>query len=187
MGAGARLAVRSAAASIVLPGAAGGASTAETDLRVRAGGVLCWLLEPMLLAKGGDHHTTTRIRLDAGATLVFREVVVLGRHQEAVGVACARTSASTSTNAPLLRSTLLLGPRWPHADGPAGVDHARAVAQTLVVGAEPAACGVGAPVEGVRSALMELGPDAVMISELTADPGRLTTNLRQQTGYSPTS
>ena len=96
---------------------------------------------------------------------------------------CARTSASTSTNAALLRSTLLLGPRWPHADGPAGVDHARAVAQTLVVGVEPSACGVGAPVEGVRSAVMALGPDAALVSEVTADPGRLTTNLRQQTVY----
>ena len=82
---GARLVVRSAAATIALPGATGGASTAAIDLRVRAGGALCWLLEPMLLAKGCDHRTTTRIRLDPGSALVFREVVVLGRHQEASG------------------------------------------------------------------------------------------------------
>ena len=137
-----------------------------------AGGALCWLPEPMLLAKGCDHRTTTRIRLDPGAALVFREVVVLGRHQEASGSLCQGIRVDVDER-PLLRNTLLLGPRWPHADGPAGVDHARAVAQTLVVGAEPAACGVGAPVEGVRSASMELGPDAAMISELTSDPGRL--------------
>ena len=140
----------------------------------------------MLLAKGCDHRTTTRIRLDPGSALVFREVVVLGRHQEASGSLCQDIRVDVDER-PLLRSTLLLGPCWPHADGPAGVDHARAVAQTLVVGAEPAACGVGAPVEGVRSAVMALGPDAVLVSEITADPGRLTTNLRQQTGYSPTS
>ena len=123
---------------------------------------------------------TTRIRLDPGATLVFREVVVLGRHQETSGSLCQDIRIDVDER-PLLRSTLLLGPRWPHADGPAGVDHARAVAQTLVVGVEPSACGVGAPVEGVRSAVMALGPDAALVSEVTADPGRLTTNLRQQT------
>ena len=187
VGAGARLSMRSAAASIVLPGAAGGASTAETELRVRAGGVLCWLLEPMLLAKGGDHHTTTRA---SGSTRERPSCSARSSCSDAIRSRrdhCARTSASTSTNGHCSGAPCC----WVRAGPTPTVRPASttrcAVAQALVIGTGLATCGIGAPIEGVRSAVMELGPDAALISEVSADPGRLATNRRQQTGNRPGS
>jgi urease accessory protein len=162
VGCGASLAVRSAAASIVLPGPSGRASS----LRVRAlvSGSLRWEPEPTILVAGCDHRTTTTIELAAGATLLWREVVVLGRHDERTGSLLQRIHVDRG-GAPLLRSELPVGPRWPGAEGPAGTNGSLVVTSLLVVGLDEPA-----PPAGADGAVLRLADDAWLVTTLTGRP-----------------
>lgn len=158
---GAVLVVRSAAASMVLPGPSSRSSSLRVRARVR--GSLRWEPEPTILVAGCDHRTTTTIDLAAGATLLWREVVVLGRHDESSGSILQRLHVDRA-GAPLLRTELPVGPRWPGSEGPAGTDGALAVSSLLVVGLE-------APVlpDGADGAVLRLADDAW---QMTAVAGR---------------
>ncbi len=83
VGPGAELTMRTVAAAVVLPGPA--PSVVDIDARVREGGSFRWLPEPTVVAAGCDHRTRTRVSLAAGASLVWREEIVGGRHREAGG------------------------------------------------------------------------------------------------------
>lgn len=172
VGAGARLAVSSVAATVVLPGPRGAASQVEVVATVGGGGSLRWLTEPTILVRGCDHRSSTRIQLDPSSRLVWREVVVLGRHGEAPGSMLQRLRVDVGDR-PLLRHDLAIGPRWPDSQGPAGVGHrTRAVATALVVGAAGAHQLPRLPVvEGVRAAVLPLAtgrgaPPAAMVSAI---------------------
>jgi urease accessory protein len=149
---GASLVVRSAAASMVLPGPSGRASSLR--VRARVHGSLRWEPEPTILVAGCDHRTTTTIDLAAGGTLVWREVVVLGRHDEPTGSLLQRLHVDRD-GVPLLRNELPVGPRWPGAEGPAGTDGALVVTSVLVVGLEEPALP-----KGLLGAVMRLTEDA---------------------------
>lgn len=155
---GASLAVRSAGASMVLPGPSGSASTLRVSARVR--GSLRWEPEPTILVAGCDHRATTTIELAAGATLLWRETVVLGRHEEPSGSLLQRLHVDRA-GAPLLRSELPVGPRWPGADGPAGTDGALVVTSVLVVGLDEPA-----PPGGSDGAVLRLAEDAWLVTAL---------------------
>lgn len=155
---GASLLVRSAAASMVLPGPAGERSS--LTVRARVDGVLTWLPEPTVLVTGCDHRTMARIELGAEATLMWRETVVLGRHGEPSGSLLQQLHVDRD-GYPLLRNDVLLGPVWPASDGPAGTGGADVVTSTLVVGgAAPAD-----PADG-RGAVLQLADDAWLVSAL---------------------
>ena len=156
---GASLTVRSAAAAMALPGPSGQPSAVRVRARVR--GALRWKPEPTILVAGCDHRATTTIDLAVGATLVWREVVVLGRHDEPTGSLLHRLSVDRA-GAPLLRNDLPIGPRWPGADGPAGMDGALVVTSLLVVGLdEPPAT------EGGDGAVLRLADDAWLMTALS--------------------
>jgi len=180
---GATAVVRSAAATVALPGPDGAPSELVVDLTVAAGAALWWLPEPLVAADGCDHTARTTVRLEAGATLVLREEVVLGRHGESGGSLCQRLVVDLD-GAPLVRHELRLGPRWPGGAGPAVLGDARAVAQTLVVGAD-AAAGKLVPRSGVRGAWMPLGEGAALTTELAASPGRLGASRPCPPGSTP--
>lgn len=155
---GASLVVRSAAASVVLPGPSGQPSSLR--VRARVDGALRWEPEPTILVAGCDHRATTTIELAAGASLVWREVVVLGRHDEPTGSLLQRLHVDRA-GAPLLRTELPVGPRWPGADGPAGTDGALVVTSVLVVGLDQSA----AP-DGADGAVLQLAEDAWLVTAL---------------------
>lgn len=156
---GATLVVRSAAASMALPGPSGASSSMR--VRVRVQGALRWEPEPMILVAGCDHRTTTTIDLAAGATLAWREVVVLGRHEEATGSLLQRLHVDRA-GTPLLRTELPVGPRWIGAEGPAGTDGSIVVTSLLVV-------GLGEPVlsHGDDGAAFQLADDAWLVTTLS--------------------
>lgn len=157
---GASLVVRSAAASMVLPGRSGSPSSLHVTATVA--GQLRWEPEPTILVAGCDHRAVTEIDLDPGATLLWREVVVLGRHAEATGSVLHRLHVDRG-GVPLLRTELPVGPRWPGAGGPAGTDGARVLTSLLVIGRpEPA------PPPGVRSAVLSLAEDAWLLTALSS-------------------
>lgn len=162
---GAALVVRSAAASMVLPGPSGTPSSLR--VRVRVQGSLRWEPEPTILVAGCDHRVTTTIDLAADATLAWREVVVLGRHSEPTGSLLQRLRVDRG-GAPLLRTELPVGPRWPGAEGPAGTDGARVVTSSLIVGLDEPALP-----EGARGAVVRIAGGAWLVTALAAWPRHL--------------
>jgi urease accessory protein len=163
VGAGASLVLRTVAAAVVLPGPTGEPSRTVLEAEVEAGGTLVVVPQPQVLADGADHEVTTRVRLAAGASLTWRDETVLGRHGEAGGSLLHRLRVDRD-GAPVVRSDLAVGPRWPDSLGPAGIGAARAIGTQLVVGAphrEPPDSG-----SGVRCEALELGCGAVLVTAL---------------------
>jgi urease accessory protein len=160
--------VRSAGASLVLPGPTGVPSSMCVHARI--GGDLRWLPEPTVLVQGCDHTTVACLNLAASASVLWREEVVLGRHGEPSGSLLQRLHVDVAGR-PLLRNELSVGPRWPGAQGPAGLDGAGAVGSLLGV-------GVGRPappgnVDGSRAAVADLSPTAWLLTAVARDPRTL--------------
>lgn len=131
VGAGAALTVRTAAASVALPG--DGPSEVSVHARVAGGGALRWLPEPVVAARGCVHHMAVSLHLEGSAAVLWREELVLGRHGEEPGTVVTRTTADIDGN-PLLRHELALGLGYRASTGPAVIAGARAVGSVLLVG-----------------------------------------------------
>ena len=82
VGAGAFLRVRTAAASIALPGPDGLESVLRVTVDVEAGARLEYLPEPVVVSAGARHATIIRRSLAEGASLLLRDELLLGRHGE---------------------------------------------------------------------------------------------------------
>ncbi|MGW4942709.1 urease accessory protein UreD [Actinoplanes sp. NPDC004185] len=136
VGPGARLAVRSVAAQLALPGRPGApASRLEIRAVVAAGATLRWQPEPLIAATGCDHHAITRVEIESGGTLLWREDLVCGRHDEPSGDVhtdlTIRYAGST-----LHRHELTVGPRAPGWSGAAVLGGGRAVGSLILAGPE---------------------------------------------------
>jgi urease accessory protein len=164
--AGAALAVRSAGATLVQPGTAGGTPARWTvRARVGPGGRLDWAPEPTVLADGAALHSTLRVDVAAGAAARVREVVVLGRHGQRGG-RCASGLVVVVDEVPLLAHTTVLDGADPALRGPAGTAGARAVGTLVLAGAaawmRETGSGEGPQVRWAWSALE--GPGAVLLA-----------------------
>jgi urease accessory protein len=156
--------VRSAGASLVLPGPTGAPSSMCVHARIV--GDLRWLPEPTVLVHGCDHTSVARLDLAASASVLWREEVVLGRHGEPSGSLLQRLHVDVGGR-PLLRNELPVGPRWPGAAGPAGLDGAGAVGSLLGVGVpRPGPCPT---VEGSRVAVVDLSATAWLQTVVAED------------------
>lgn len=164
VGTGATLRVASVAASLVYPGPSGRRSSFRVCAEVGASARLVWETQPTVLVRGCDHEASVDVRLAAGARLLWREVVVLGRHDEPSGSLLQRLRVDRDGR-PLVRNDLAVGPAWPGSQGPAGVGDARAVATALVVapGAADLAAQAGG---GARVAVLPLADDVALVSAL---------------------
>ena len=76
------------------------------------GGSLRWLPEPTVAAAKAVHVTRARILVGAGARLIWRDEIVLGRHGEEGGSVSARLSVDLDGR-PLLRHRIDAGPEHP--------------------------------------------------------------------------
>lgn len=165
---GATLHLRSAAATVVLPGPDGAGSTTTLTATVAAGAALRWSPQPMVLVDGCDHRTDARLQLAPGASLMWREEIVLGRHREPTGSLLQRLRIDRD-GLPLVRSDLAVGPRWPAWDGPARLAACGAVGSLVLVGApargaEPFVAVEAPRLDGTRAAVLRLGEDAAIVS-----------------------
>jgi len=175
VGPGARLVLRTVAATVALPGA--GASTYTLALSVAAGGSLAVLPEPTVIAAGARHRTTVRATVATGGRLVLREEVLLGRHGEAGGAVRALVRVDAA-GAPLLRHELALDGADPSTLARASMVGARACGTLLVVDPQwtdparrPAAAASG------QVAVLPLAGPGLLVSALADDARTLRAHL----------
>ncbi|MEV8553399.1 urease accessory protein UreD [Streptomyces glaucescens] len=169
----ARLRVGSAAATIALPGQAGGGARYDVRLTVAEGGELHWLPEQLICAAGSELTVRTRVDLAAGGRLVLREEQVLGRTGEAPGRLTSRLTVRTGGRL-VLDQELACGPGAPGGwDGPAGLGGHRAVGQLVVARPEFAARPPAARTLGEGAAVLPLAGPAVLVSAVAPDALRL--------------
>ncbi|MEU5770919.1 urease accessory protein UreD [Streptomyces asoensis] len=173
VGNGARLHLRSAAATIALPGQTKEEARYDVRLSVADGGELHWMPEQLISAKGSGLAVTTRADLGAGARLVLREEQVLGRAGEEPGTLTSRLRVRVAGQV-VLDQELSCGPDAPGGwDGPAVLAGHRAVGQIVLVrpefGPEPVtarsvgehACVV--PLAGPAALVTAVAPDALLL------------------------
>ncbi|WP_378731383.1 urease accessory protein UreD [Nocardia brasiliensis] len=108
VGPGARLVVRSVAATLALPSVRTPLSLAHWRFQVDSGGELDFDPEPTIVAGGAHHQTITSILLAADARLRLRERVQIGRSGEDSGGWRGDLIADVGAT-PLLRHRLELG------------------------------------------------------------------------------
>ncbi len=180
VGAGVRLVVRSAAATVALPGRGPGPSRLTVDAEVGDGAELDLGPEPTVVAAGADHELVTDVRLAATARLRLREEILLGRFGEQPGslhsVLRVDVAAGSGGPIPLLRQELVLGEAEPGLRGPAHLGQARAVGSLLVAGPEWAGL---APTAGVATGagLLPLAGPGYLVSALADDAVALRRRL----------
>ncbi|RDI55716.1 urease accessory protein UreD [Nocardia mexicana] len=105
---GARLSVRSVAATIALPGLRTRKSVAHWHLEVGSGAELDFDPEPTVVAGGAEHETITTVALADDARVRMRERVQIGRTGEDIGGWRGDLVADID-DVPLLRHRLALG------------------------------------------------------------------------------
>lgn len=129
--AGADLRVRSAAASLVLPG------SGISDVRVRAtvaeGASLDWAPEPTVSVVGSRHRQRSDVHVEAGGVVRWTETLVLGRTGEPGGDLDA-TLRIERDRAPVLHQQLGCGSDAPGWSGVAGLGSHRVVGTCVTVG-----------------------------------------------------
>jgi urease accessory protein len=174
VGSGALLRLRTAAASIALPGLDGLESVLRVSVSVGEGGRFEYLPEPVVATAGARHATLVSATLAAGAELVLRDEVLLGRHGEAGGT--ARTVLQvTYAGRPLLRQSLSVSGSDPASLGPAVLAGHRAVGALLLVNGPEAARipALAAP----EVAVMRLAGPGVLVTALAHDAVSLRRHL----------
>jgi len=167
VGAGALVAVHSAGATLVQPGAGAAAGVPArwaVTARVGLGGRLDWAPEPTVVADGAALASTLRVELAAGAAATVRELVVLGRHGQRGGRYTGGLEVVVD-GVPLLAHTTVLDGADPALCGPAGTAGARAVGTLVHAGALEARAGATGGTADVRWAWTPLeGPGAVLMA-----------------------
>ena len=164
---GAALRLRTAAAAVALPGRDGRESVFSVIISVAGGARLEYRPEPTVAADGARHRTEIQVDLAAGAALVLRDEVILGRHGERGG-ACRTRLRADLAGVPLLRHELQVSGMDEVSLGPAVLAGHRTAGSLLCVDpdwAEPDRLepGRGEPdrLEPGRGGPDETGPDRV--------------------------
>lgn len=182
VGDGTALRMRTAAASVALPGAAGAESVLRVHAAVGAGARLEYLPEPVVIADGARHRTELRVTLAADATLLAREEVILGRHGERGGECVTRILVDLD-GTPLLRQEVAVNGTDPTSLGPAALAGHRAFGSLVIVGNGQRLPGMAG--EGV--AIMPLARQGTLVTAIASGARELRSSLDRAGGSSPAS
>ena len=164
VGPGARLEMLSVAASLALPGRPAPPSVLTVTASVAGGGVLRWLPEPLIAAGGCDHVVLTRVDVAEGGSLLWRDDLVCGRHEEPSGAVRADTTIRYA-GVTLHRHELAVGPGAPGWDGAAVLGGGRAVGTLVAAGADLPRPGTAGP----DAAVMPLAGPGMLATAVGAD------------------
>jgi urease accessory protein len=165
---GARLTVRTVAASLAHPCPGGGETVSVVEVRAGPGARLAWLPEPLVAHAGCRHRSTARLDLAAGAMAVWTEAVTLGRHGEPAGDVDLRLDVELAGR-PLLRDGLRAGPSAAGAGGPAVLAGARHVGTVALLGSAAAGDEPGVmALAGAGALARVLAPDGAALEQRLA-------------------
>jgi urease accessory protein len=173
VGAGAFLRLRTAAASIALPGLDGLESVLRVSVTIAPGGRFEYLPEPLVVTAGARHATILSVTLADGASLLLRDELLLGRHGEAGGAARSVLRADYAGR-PLLRHSVEVAGADPVSRGPALLAGHRGVGTLLLAGAGADSVAVAASPE---LAVMPLAGPGVLVTALADDAVTLRRRL----------
>jgi urease accessory protein len=164
------------AASVALPGLAGGESVFRVNATVGDGARLEYLPEPTVIADGARHRMEVSVTLAGTASLLLREELVLGRHGEKGGYGVTRLSIDRAGR-PLLRQETAVDGDDEVSLGPAILAGNRMTGSLLVVGpgAPPGSCADGV-------AVLSLAGDAALITAVAGDAHTLRRRLEIPAG-----
>ena len=173
LGPGARLTVRSTAATLAHPCPDGGWTEMCVTAALAPGAALAWLPEPLVACAGCRHRSRSTVVLEEGAVAVWYEACTLGRSRERAGTVELRLDA-TLTGRPLLRDGL----RHPEgAESPAVLGGHRHTGSVHLFGRRASGrylqlAGAGTTARGVASDAVALerglGPARALFLSLTA-------------------
>ena len=158
---GATVVLRSAAASMALPGQ--GPSVGNITVHVEDGADLTVDLEPLVSVAGSDHFQRVRIELEGSAALRWRERFVLGRTNEPPGILSTSFRVERDGRAILHQDVQLDA-----AGNPAIMGSARALVTDLAIGATAAAPATWWQ-ETAQANRVALGDDVSLATALGAD------------------
>lgn len=130
VGPGARLSLRGTAATLALPGQPGQTSRARVRLEVAEGGSIDYLPQATVVTAGANHRAELSVDLATHSRARCRELLVLGRCEEAAGRLIASTHAVRDGN-PLLRQDIDLADPLLHSSS-SGLAGARVLATELL-------------------------------------------------------
>ncbi|GHH55040.1 urease accessory protein UreD [Lentzea cavernae] len=167
VGPGASLELRGVAATLVLPGSSGEASSSL--VRFFLEGSLRYLPEPTVVTRRANHTAVVEAELDGHAELLMREVLVLGRAGEAAG-ALSSSVRATRCGKPVLHQQLVVGDAFVDSSA-AGLAGKRVVGTELVLDSVPRACGGGewwsvVPLAAGGTLATALGDDVVTVTRV---------------------
>lgn len=175
VGPGASLTLRSTAASVVLGGPGEHVSVVSVDATVAEGGTLRWLPEPTVATGGCRHRASASISVAGGASVVWRDELVLGRHGEAPGCTSSRIAVDLEGRC-VARHALRVGPEAPGWDGPAVLGDAGAAGTVVVV--DPALAPQTSSL-GPDAAVLALAGGGAVVSAVAPDAFELRRRLDQ--------
>lgn len=132
VGAGSTLVLQEVAMMLVLPGLSAEASKMTIRITVEEGATFIWWAEPIIAAHRCNHQHDVRIALAAGARMVLREEMLLGRHGERPGDFTNRLRITHDGRA-LYDQQLTLGPSADGCDSAAVLDDAGAAGTIIAV------------------------------------------------------
>jgi len=176
LGPGARLRMRTVAASVALPGVAGAWSRFDVTVRLGEEAELAWLPEPLVAGQGCRHRLSAQIEVAAGGRLTWRDELVCGRHGEAGGDVVSAVTVGYAGR-PLLAHELAVGPGAPGWDGPAVLGGAQSAGSLLLTG--PGWPGEVAEGAGPDWAVLPLAGPGVLVTAVAADALTLRRRLER--------
>jgi urease accessory protein len=146
----------------------------RVTVTVGAGGRLEYLPEPVVVTAGARHATVVSVALAAGASLLLRDELLLGRHGEPGGAARSVLRADYDGR-PLLRHAVEVDGTDPVSRGPALLAGHRGLGTLLLAG--PDARAALPPVADPDRAVMPLAGPGVLVTALAHDAVTLRRHL----------